>query len=214
MPATAPRPGSVRAGGDASPKRMPQETDISAPGTVAPGAAARIRLRVGGLRLAAEEIAALLPDFRIERGPGPAAEIPFALLDEGLLRGAPYGRTAPRLSAVALTVAGPPSPADRLDPTVVLAERGWEIPELIHRAQAARRALVASRVGGAWWLADDGELMAHEEYALVLVAEPPVAGSETAPAEGALAAMLDAALAENPPERVVILAPTVPRPLD
>jgi capsular polysaccharide export protein len=186
--------------------RMPQQTEISAPGTVASGAAARTRLRVGGLRFAAEEIAALLPDFSIERGPA-ASEVPFALLKDGLLRAAPYGRAAaPRLSAVARTVAGPPSPADRLDPAVVLAERGWETPELIHRAQAARRALAASRVGGAWWLDDEGELPTSGEYALVALAEPPVAGSNATPAEDVLAAMLDAALTENPPERVVVLA--------
>ena len=127
MPATAPRSGSVRAGGDAPPTRILQQMEILAPGT----AASRIRLRVGGLRFVAEEIAVLLPDFRIERGPAPASEIPFALLDEGLLRAAPYGRTAtPRLSAVALTVAGPRSPADRLDPALVLTERGWPPPTL------------------------------------------------------------------------------------
>ena len=86
MPATAPRSGSVRAGGDAPPTRILQQMATSAPGTVA----SRIRLRVGGLRFAAEEIAALLPDFRIEPGPAPVSEIPFALLDEGLLRAAPW----------------------------------------------------------------------------------------------------------------------------
>jgi hypothetical protein len=67
--------------------------------------------------------------------------------------------------------------------------------------------LAASRVAGAWWLAGDGGLPSDGEYALVVLAEPPVAGSAAMPAEDVLAAMLDAALAENPPERLVILAP-------
>jgi capsular polysaccharide export protein len=208
MPATAPRSGSVRAGGDAPPTRILQQTETVAPGMVASGAAASVRLRVGGIRLAADDAAALFPDFRIEPAAAPVSEVPFAILGDGLLRAPPRGYTAaPRLSAVAQTVAGPPSPADRLDPARILAERGWESPELMQRAQAVRRALTASRVGGAWWFAGQGGLPSDGEYALVVLAEPPVAGSAAMPAEDVLTTMLDAALAENPPERTVILAP-------
>jgi capsular polysaccharide export protein len=38
------------------------------------------------------------------------------------------------------------------DPEPILAERGWEAPELMHRAAAARAALIASEAGGEWWL--------------------------------------------------------------
>jgi len=193
--------------------RILQQADTLTPGTSAPGIAATTRLRVGGLPLPADAVAALFPDFLIERGRAAAPELPFAALDQGLLRAPPHGRAAaPCLSAVALAVAGPPSAADCLDPTRVLGGRGWESPALMQRAQAACRALTAARVGGAWWLANRSELPSGEDYALVALAEPPVAGSDAAPAAGALAAMLDAALAENPPERVVVLAPDRTRP--
>jgi len=185
-----------------------QQAETLAPGTIASGAATTTRLRAGGLPLAADAVAALFPDFRIERGPAAASELPFALLEQGLLRAPPYGRAAaPRLSAVALTLTGPASPADRLDPARVLASHGWESPALMQRSQAARRAMLAARVGGAWWLAGKPELPAGGDYALVILAEPRVAGSNGVPAEDVLAAMLDAALTENPPERVVVLAP-------
>jgi capsular polysaccharide export protein len=188
--------------------RILQQAEILAPGTIASGSAAATRLRLGGLPLPADAVAALFPDFLIEHGPAAPPELPFAMLDQGLLRAPPRRRAVlPCLSAVALAVTGPRSPADRLDPARVLASRGWESPALMQRAQAACRALTAARVGGAWWLANPRELSSGEDYALVVLAEPPVAGSNAAPAEYALAAMLDAALAENPPERVVILAP-------
>lgn len=37
------------------------------------------------------------------------------------------------------------------DPEPILAERGWETPELLQRAAAARAALAASEAGGEWW---------------------------------------------------------------
>ncbi len=185
-----------------------QQAETLAPGTIASGAATTTRLRVGRPTLPADAVAALFPDFRIERGPAAASELPFALLEQGLLRAPPYGRAAaPCLSAVALALTGPASPADRLDPARVLASHGWESPALMRRSQAARRAMLTVRAGGAWWLAGEPELPAGGDYALVILAEPRVAGSNGVPAEDVLAAMLDAALTENPPERVVVLAP-------
>jgi len=185
-----------------------QQAETLAPGTIASGAATTTRLRVGHPTLPADAVAALFPDFRIERGPAAASELPFALLEQGLLRAPPYGRAAaPCLSAVALALTGPASPADRLDPARVLASHGWESPALMQRSQAARRAMLTVRAGGAWWLAGKPELPAGGDYALVILAEPRVAGSNGVPAEDVRAAMLDAALTENPPERVVVLAP-------
>src|SRR5205823_10482252 len=68
MSATAPRLGSVRAGGDAPPTRVLQQMETLAPGTAASGAAAPARLRVGRTPLMADEVAALFPDFLIEHG--------------------------------------------------------------------------------------------------------------------------------------------------
>jgi capsular polysaccharide export protein len=188
--------------------RILQQAETLTPATSASGIAATTRLRIGGLPLPAGAVAALFPDFLIERGRAAAPQLPFATLDQGLLRAPPHGRAAgPCLSAAALAVTGPPSPADCLDPTRVLAGRGWESPELMQRSRSARQALTAAHVGGAWWLANRSELPIGEDYALAVLAEPPVAGGNAAPPEDALAATLDAALAENPPERVVILAP-------
>jgi capsular polysaccharide export protein len=63
---------------------------------------------------------------------------------EGLLRAMPRG-DAPtvRLSEMS-------------DPEPILAERGWETPELMRRAAEARAALIASEAGGEWWR-DDAE---------------------------------------------------------
>jgi capsular polysaccharide export protein len=148
--------------------------------------------------------AALFPDFVIEQGHPAASDLPFATLAEGLLHAPPYaGPAASGLSVVALSVSGPPSSADRLDPARILAARGWETPALMDRAQAARRALLAARLGGIWW-EDEAPIGAGD--ALVALAEPVVPGGAV-PSEAALIAMLDAALAEHPPERIVVLAP-------
>ncbi len=58
---------------------------------------------------------------------------------DGVLRAMPRGggRTV-RISAMS-------------DPEPILAERGWETPELLGRAAEARAALVASEAGGEWW---------------------------------------------------------------
>ncbi|HEX3883561.1 MAG TPA: beta-3-deoxy-D-manno-oct-2-ulosonic acid transferase [Stellaceae bacterium] len=68
---------------------------------------------------------------------------------EGVLRAMPRGRApAVRISEMD-------------DPGPILAERGWETPELMARAAAARQALVAAGVGGAWWRDDpDDEFVA------------------------------------------------------
>lgn len=182
------------------------EPTIGAP-TSGFGAAATARLRVGRTPFAVDARSALFPDFRIEHSDA-ATNLPFARLGEGLLRAPPRaGRPAPSLSAVALSMSGPHSPADRLDPVRILAEVGWETPELTERAAAARRAVVTERVGGAWWLPDRVALLPGDDYALVVLAEPVVPGSNIAPAEDDLAAMLEAALAENLPDQIVILAP-------
>ncbi|HEX6441380.1 MAG TPA: hypothetical protein VF007_04275, partial [Stellaceae bacterium] len=175
--------------------------------TVTPGEPQLTRLRVAGMRLGLETRRALFPDFVVEPGRGGTADMSWARLGEGLLRAPPYaGRAAAGLSVVAMAVSGRP-PADRLDPVRILADRGWETPELIERARAARHALLAARTGGMWW-GDDTPI--GDADALVALAEPPLPGS-IAPAEDTLIAMLDAALAEHPPERLVVLAPNPAR---
>lgn len=196
--------GMLRAGDNAPSMRIFQQVNGPiASRTGAPGNRPGNRLRVEGMQLAAEAGAALFPDFVVEPRSADAA-VPLARLGEGLLRAPPHAGAAAGLSVVALSVSGPPSPADRLDPARLLAERGWETPELIGRAQAARRALLAARIGGAWW---GDELPAGDGDALVVLAEPMVSGNAGATSEAVLVAMLDAALGKYPPERVMVLAP-------
>jgi capsular polysaccharide export protein len=204
---------------------MPQCDLVSAAPSAPRGRSAEIleatpecgRLRLFG---AAPDLAALLPDFVIERGGadptaafaawsgGAAADrarakaaargAPFLLLGEGLLRAPRYRRRrAALLSATALLRAGPPSPAALLDPEHVLATRAWETPALLARAATARRALVDSQVGGSWWDAG-GELPRGDGLALVCAdrATPP----------GTLRQMLAAARAETSADRIVVLA--------
>jgi capsular polysaccharide export protein len=144
-----------------------------------------------------------------------AAGVPFVLFAPGLLRAPPRGRAPPPcLSALALEMSGPGSPASIVTPGRVLENRGWESPALIAQAAAARRALASARVGGEWWHGGgQGALPAGDGYAMVVLAEPAAAGDspgrDTRVEEHLLGAMLDAALAENPADRVVIVMPGV-----
>ena len=146
-----------------------------------------------------------------------AAGVPFVLLAQGLLRAPPpqgrFGRaTPPCLSALVLEISGPPAPADVVTPGGLLENRGWETPALLARAALARRALAAARVGGEWWHGGAaGELPAGNGSCRC---RPRRAGGRRrlvqqrrAAGRGVLAAMLDQALAENPADRVVVLAP-------
>jgi capsular polysaccharide export protein len=183
------------------------------------------RLDIGRARVSAEGFAGLFPDFTIapsratgdaaiaawEGSPGLAGRraraarlgVTFMVIGEGLLRAAPRaGAPAPCLSALAHELSGPPSIADKLSPERVLAERGWETPALLQRATTAREALVAARLGGSCWYPESAAaLLTGDGYALVVLAEPADAATETAQAR-----MLDAALGENAPERVIVLA--------
>jgi capsular polysaccharide export protein len=129
-------------------------------------------------------------------------------LSEGLLR-APRrgGAPPPCLSALASEISGPGAPPGIVTPGQVLADRGWEDPALLAQAAAARRALVSARVGGAWWQGGGDRLPTGGGYVLVALAEPPFAGGDAATDDGVRADMLAAALAENPAERLVVLAP-------
>ncbi|HTV90098.1 MAG TPA: hypothetical protein VME41_13870 [Stellaceae bacterium] len=124
---------------------------------------------------------------------------PGARLMPGMLRAPRRGRRpAPLLSAV--------PPAGPLAPSAVLAGRGWETPELLARAAAARRELVAGRSGGAWWEDAAGGLPSGE-YALIALAEPADGWCRAAPTEAAAAMLLDRTLADYPAGKVVVAAP-------
>lgn len=180
-----------------------QQIDIAAPAqSLLPHEEDAVRLRVAGVRLGPGVAAALFPDVVVDHGGG-VADMPLAMLGRGLLWAPSYHRAAACLSTVALSVSGASSLADRFDPVRLLGKRGWETAELIARARSARHALLTARVAGAWWA---GEPPQDEGYALVGLAEPIVSGV-VSPGEALLIAMLDAALAENPPDRVVALAP-------
>jgi capsular polysaccharide export protein len=128
------------------------------------------------------------------------------VIGEGLLRAAPRGAASPPvISAVAVRDGAAVSPADRVGPERVLADHGWEDPSLLARAAAARRDLVAARVGGEWWRDGDGEMPAAGDVTVVALAEPPVCGQRR-PDRATLLAMLDAALAGRPAGRLLILA--------
>jgi capsular polysaccharide export protein len=154
----------------------------------------------GRLRsLAGSGVSALFPELAGNRRR-------LAVLGEGLLRAPPRGRAAPPCLSALAWKAPAAGPADIITPGQLLADRGWESPNLLTRAAAARRALVAAQVGGDWWQGDAAALPADDGYALVVLAEPAVPEGEQAPADAVLAAMLDTALAENPAERVAIVA--------
>src|SRR5260370_14511967 len=119
-------------------------------GNAAPVAAAAALppLGLGRVPLSSAALAALFPDFAIERdrrasgvaaiaawagSPGlarrqtPARPLggPFLVLSEGLLRAAPRAEIGPpRLCPLPLHIAGPPSPADIIFPALWLIQRG------------------------------------------------------------------------------------------
>ena len=136
-------------------------------------------------------MAMLFPEF---------AAAPGVRLKEGLLRAPPRGRTTPPLLS-ALVADGR---ADVTTPGRILAERGWEDATLLARAAAARRALAAARIGGAWWHCDGDLLPPGEGFAVVDLA---AAERGAAPDAAIAAAMLDRAVAEHPAKQLVVVAP-------
>ncbi len=135
---------------------------------------------------------------------------PAPVLAEGVLRAPRRGLHPPpvlSVCAAATPLASARSPGVPT-PGQILRERGWESSALLARAAASRQALVAARVGGAWWEADTEPELPAGDIAVVAVAEPAladIAADRTADpkSEGA---MLDAALSAYAPERVVVLA--------
>ncbi|HTT80157.1 MAG TPA: beta-3-deoxy-D-manno-oct-2-ulosonic acid transferase [Stellaceae bacterium] len=102
---------------------------------------------------------------------------------EGILRAPRRGRQPPPLlSAVACD--------GSTSPDAVLAQRGWESPDLLARAAATRRALVAARIGGGWWQ-DGGVLPPGDGYAVADLGEPPVASCAPTAGDRVPAAMTD-----------------------
>jgi capsular polysaccharide export protein len=187
------------------------------------------RLRLCGAGPPPAVLAALFPDHAIERGalPRNAASLtglaawsgarssggvraraamlslPFLELGEGLLRAPPWnGRPAPIVSATALALSGPPSPLDRLSAKQLLDDPERHNPELVERAAAARRDVVAARLGGEWWHGGVEVPELRGRDGLVVI---DAAGGSPAPA--VLDRMLKAALTENPPDKVALLAP-------
>jgi capsular polysaccharide export protein len=137
------------------------------------------------------------PDQGRLRRRAAALGVPFAVFDHGLLRAPPWqGCTLPMLSVTVVDLSGPSSLADMLAPARVLKTRDWETHDLLERAAAARRKLVAGRLGGTWWRA--GGLPRGDEVALVV--DDGMANA------GLLRAMLDAALAENPAEKILLFS--------
>ena len=121
-----------------------------------------------------------------------------APLAAGILRAPRRGRRpAPLLSAVPRHGSA--------SPDAILMRRGWESPELLARAAAARRALVAAGVGGNWWH-DGGALPPGDGYALVALGEPAVAGCTPVSGGRTATVMLDRVFAEIRPDRVAIAA--------
>jgi capsular polysaccharide export protein len=75
-----------------------------------------------------------------------------------------------------------------------------ETSELLTRAAAARRALTAARVGGAWWHAAATGLPPGDRHSVVAL-------DDTCGAESIAAAMLDRAAAETSAGRIIVTAP-------
>ncbi len=138
--------------------------------------------------------------------------VPVGRLAEGILRAPRRGwRSPPILSACAPERSTPSAlPAGLTTSARLLAETGWESPELLARAAAARQAMVAARVGGAWWVAGAEPEMPESRLAVVALAEPDLAdpaADRRADPETA-AAMLGTALSAYSPKQVVVLAPS------
>ena len=187
-------------------------------------ASAAPRFNMSRSPLPAEALTGLFPDFAINPSAGAADAVigvwagardsmrrrtraarlgaPFVELGEGLLRAAPRpGIRVPCLSVVAQEIAGPASAADRLSPARVLAERGWETPDLLQRAGAACAMLVSARLGGDRWQGGSERILpSGDGYALVALGERVVAAAVAN-------RMFEAALAENPAERVIVWTP-------
>jgi capsular polysaccharide export protein len=127
----------------------------------------------------------------------------------GLLRAPPRGRLpAPCLSGFLRHGGRDRLPGEPGPPEQVLSQRGWESEALSIRAAAARREIVAARVGGDWWhAAPDAKLPPDRGHVLVLLGEPGMPGRGGQTRDRTLIAMLDAALADNAAERTVVLAP-------
>ncbi len=140
-----------------------------------------------------------------------ALGVPFLGLEPGVLRAPPgWGGSdaAPVLSVTAHTITGPTSPADFLDPGRLLATQGWESSDLLARAAVARHDIVSRRLGGAWWnSAADPELPRGDGLTMITTGGENRLGIRGSPSAALLGAMLAAALAENPPHRIVMLAP-------
>jgi capsular polysaccharide export protein len=139
-----------------------------------------------------------------------ALGVPFLLLGPGLLRAPPgWGRPAPMISAIAHLMTGPRSPADILEPGRLLVTRGWKNPELLARAARTRRDIVSRRLGGSWWNAslEAKVSLGDGRIALIVAGEGGGFGGDGMPSPALLRAMLAAALAENAPSKIVVLAP-------
>jgi len=129
-----------------------------------------------------------------------ALGVPALLLTPGLLRAPPgWGKPPLLLSITASAIEGLGSSVGGLYPDHLLMSRGWEAPALLDRAAVARRSLTEARVGGAWWNA--GAVPDADGLALVVANE---ASPFCPPA--VLEAMLEAALADNRAQKVVLLA--------
>jgi capsular polysaccharide export protein len=185
-------------------------------------ASAAPRLSLARSPLPAGAVAGLFPDFAIDHRAADAAiaawtgtpgwgrrraraarlGAPFVELGEGVLRAAPrMGVRIPCLSVMAMSIAGPASPADRLSPQRVLAQHPWETQNLLRRAAAARQQLIAERLGGAWWYSGGEHALASGDgYALVALGERVVGDIVEKH-------VLEAALAENPAQRIIVWAP-------
>ena len=202
------------AGGEAASASSERRSDVSSTEI----RAGRLAILGGPLKRSAR--AALFPDFMAGeppagyaawRGAGGASRMrrraaalgaPFLTLDRGLLRAPPqYGAASAVLSVTAVAATGPHSATDILSPDRVLASRGWETPALLERARVARREVASARIGGSWW--GQGELAGGEGITLVDCEAIDPSQSATA-----LQAMLAAALAHSPPDKVVVLAPS------